>query len=769
MGKQQGSVEWLRKLESLKKLPLAKVQAMAAKVLEIEFTRFALNESSAFFSTTLFRLNKVSDPKLGTIATDGKSFFYDPYFVCSFPSMFAGAYHEILHIVCDHFSRQHKESIWIVDSKGNKVSLWNLACDLQINWMLYRAIPQLPIDLMSYTFEGITPDEHTTAEEIYELLKKKLQGKMKNAVTIYVDSLGEYLGDDGQNFQDKHMDFDGSVKPQVQSDIARASVMGAGIGKLPGCIGKLIDGILHPRLDYKHLLAQFVLEQNRCDWKMNPWNKRIMRLRGLACPKLRGQTLRINVAIDTSGSTGEFQQQFLGELRGILSVADEYRATIIYCDSAIPAKGGVVEITKTDPIPPTNYSGGGCLAAGAEVLTPQGYRCIENISKGDKVFAHDGKIRKVLETFVNKGDSRECYEINTCLGQPIILTENHPLYVLKPRGCKYDRSVSCVPGRNSKYCKQCFTPQKPRFLGWKPISEIAKEQNTYGWYAPLPKLPGNEGTYNEGYLDGWVIGDGYVEKHRRDRVSIYLTASKTIPPKLNSILKNYRITSRIKDNTLELKILDKKLSCQMFDLKYKRKILKQIMRSGESFCKGFLQGLLESDGYKQVGFGRIQLSNKFFIDCAAIACYKSGYLFSITSVDNHRGGNFNGRKIVNSKPAWLIQISDPSKTGSRCYRSENMLYVKLQKINKVKNPGTTYNLKVEKTESYLLRHVGSHNTDFRPVFKWIKEHNQEAYGLVYLTDGYGPYPENDMGISTLWVLTKDSDTPPFGRQAKIDL
>ncbi len=49
-------------------------------------------------------------------------------------------------------------------------------------------------------------------------------------------------------------------------------------------------------------------------------------------------------------------------------------------------------------------------------------------------------------------------------------------------------------------------------------------------------------------------------------------------------------------------------------------------------------------------------------------------------------------------------------------------------------------------------------TDLRPVFDYAKEMHPLPAAVIYLTDGYGPAPE-EMEFSTLWVLTPDGQKP----------
>jgi hypothetical protein len=40
--------------------------------------------------------------------------------------------------------------------------------------------------------------------------------------------------------------------------------------------------------------------------------------------------------------------------------------------------------------------------------------------------------------------------------------------------------------------------------------------------------------------------------------------------------------------------------------------------------------------------------------------------------------------------------------------------------------------------------------------------------VIYFTDGLGPYPEEDPGVKTLWVLSKPMDFAcPWGQKAHL--
>lgn len=58
---------------------------------------------------------------------------------------------------------------------------------------------------------------------------------------------------------------------------------------------------------------------------------------------------------------------------------------------------------------------------------------------------------------------------------------------------------------------------------------------------------------------------------------------------------------------------------------------------------------------------------------------------------------------------------------------------------------------------------GGGGTDFRPVFEYIEENDLRPDALVYLTDGYGDFPERRPNYDVLWgSILKTPEQYPFG-------
>ena len=56
---------------------------------------------------------------------------------------------------------------------------------------------------------------------------------------------------------------------------------------------------------------------------------------------------------------------------------------------------------------------------------------------------------------------------------------------------------------------------------------------------------------------------------------------------------------------------------------------------------------------------------------------------------------------------------------------------------------------------------GGGSTDFRPVFKYLENLGEDFKFLIYFSDADGIFPKKEPNIDTLWVLTKEANTP-FG-------
>lgn len=71
-------------------------------------------------------------------------------------------------------------------------------------------------------------------------------------------------------------------------------------------------------------------------------------------------------------------------------------------------------------------------------------------------------------------------------------------------------------------------------------------------------------------------------------------------------------------------------------------------------------------------------------------------------------------------------------------------------------------------DQFFVKPHGGGGTDFRPPFAWLEAHDKQPTCLIYLTDGYGPFPAAAPSYPVLWVMTTDV-VPPWGEHVRIEL
>lgn len=70
-------------------------------------------------------------------------------------------------------------------------------------------------------------------------------------------------------------------------------------------------------------------------------------------------------------------------------------------------------------------------------------------------------------------------------------------------------------------------------------------------------------------------------------------------------------------------------------------------------------------------------------------------------------------------------------------------------------------------ETPSLKPRGGGGTDFRPPFAKVNKEGLDFQCVIYLTDGYGPFPEKPMPYPVLWVMTTDV-VAPWGETIKLE-
>ena len=149
-----------------------------------------------------------------------------------------------------------------------------------------------------------------------------------------------------------------SEEPEPIDEFVRRIVQQAVIvtqkqnGTIPGAVAGIIDEINNPVVPWQKQLDDWTTRVAN-EWGHNTY-KRLNRRSwscGVILPSTQNKSLKVAVALDTSGSCGPELQQFFGELNGIMGAFDEYELTVIQCDSRIQK---VDKYTNEEPYDPND-------------------------------------------------------------------------------------------------------------------------------------------------------------------------------------------------------------------------------------------------------------------------------------------------------------------------------------------------------------------------------------------------------------------------------
>jgi predicted metal-dependent peptidase len=328
---------------------------------------------------------KAADPKwCETTATDAKHFYYNPGYIGRLTleqTQFALA-HEAMHCALSHFARRnHRQR-----------HRWDVACDYAVNMILDEEQMRGPEDaLLSATYRGLT------AEEIYPLLHEDPPEKTQDMHLFDQDTADEGgegepqeqdvgqdqgeqepqdegeggggqpeqqegAGDSPQQSSEVQdapppppMDTD-KLDEQWKSRLAAAATAARQAGKLSESLMRFVDDLLSPQLPWRALLARYMMNAARDDYSF----QRTSRREGDAfMPRLYSQSVKVALALDTSGSVSrEELQEFLSEVDA-LKAQVRAEVTLHACDDKL-AEGGPWTYAMWEPMElPEGIAGGG--------------------------------------------------------------------------------------------------------------------------------------------------------------------------------------------------------------------------------------------------------------------------------------------------------------------------------------------------------------------------------------------------------------------------
>lgn len=268
----------------------------------------------------------VKEDKEGTptMSTNTRHLFYNPAYVRKLPDnhLKGVVAHEIAHNVFGHAGLEGKKRRKDFDPK-----VWGIACEYMANYfvvdMCRLSLPGKPYYNKKYS------DGRWTTEDIYhDIINNHHVSEKGCSLTDDHSQWGSHSHADGN---DKHGNLDSNWKiwlTQALHSAKRAGNIAAGLERF-------VCDILEPEIDWRYMLAEFVVSATKDDYSWRRLNRRHLH-RGIYAPALYSETVNIGFAMDTSGSMSTTElQEGLAELRGICNAFPLCNLHLFACDAAL--------------------------------------------------------------------------------------------------------------------------------------------------------------------------------------------------------------------------------------------------------------------------------------------------------------------------------------------------------------------------------------------------------------------------------------------------
>lgn len=307
----------------------ARVEQERAAIAAFVAARTELVNGHPHLAGLALRLELVPvwDSRCPTAATDMRAVYFRPDHVLSIAPRERTflLLHEVLHCALAHFRR---------DLPGDPEG-WNWAQDHEVNDILRRDGFQLPSDCVWF---------------------RQCDGLAAEAVYTRLDELRDLLEEEhGMQRADRHpnefkeppseadeLEFDPRMPTCVDAEAlerwrGHAAVLAAEARSAtdPTALQRrILELEERARMRWRELLAAFLTRASGGSLQWLPPSRRHVH-RGLFLPSRRNETLRIAVAVDTSGSTELYIQNFLAELFAIATAFTSFELLVISCDDEV--------------------------------------------------------------------------------------------------------------------------------------------------------------------------------------------------------------------------------------------------------------------------------------------------------------------------------------------------------------------------------------------------------------------------------------------------
>ena len=311
-------------------------QLTSQKIISASLLRLRMR--SPFFATLALFARFIPTQNILTAATDGKDIFYNPDFLQSLttPQQDGLLLHEVLHAALLHVLRRG-----VRDKEA-----WNIAADIVVNGIIcQQGCFELP--------EGVIRDrklEHLSVEEIYELLPQQDRSYCLGIFDLDDAALGDGT-DKGDGLSEAKK---AEIETHWRNAMGQATVIArtTSQGTLPAGMARELGALDTAQLDWRSYLWRYLV---KTPTDYTEFDRRFIG-RGLYLETLQGESVKVYVAVDTSGSIDDrLLKMFLNEVNGILNSYPHLECELYYADADVY---GAYELNSDSEIPLPQGGGG---------------------------------------------------------------------------------------------------------------------------------------------------------------------------------------------------------------------------------------------------------------------------------------------------------------------------------------------------------------------------------------------------------------------------
>lgn len=281
-----------------------------------------ITDRSAFFAALALHAHLEASEVIPTAATDGAAVYINPAFwaTLSVPEQDGVLLHEVLHAALLHVTRR----------AGRDPKLWNVAADVVVNGIILKEgwiLPEKRIRDTRY--------EHLAVEEVYEKLLKDANLPPPLEADLLEDAPGDGtekvagVGRESKNAEAREASdrFWKNAIEQAQI-VARMNR----VGDVPAGILRELKSASKSQLDWRSYLWRY-LTQTPTDF--TSFDRRFVG-RGVYLDTLDGESVRVMVCVDTSGSVDDAELgTFLGEVGSILRAYPHLECDLYFADAEL--------------------------------------------------------------------------------------------------------------------------------------------------------------------------------------------------------------------------------------------------------------------------------------------------------------------------------------------------------------------------------------------------------------------------------------------------